>query len=333
MSAQNQTNQPTNEESDQMSDRNIAMVVFRLAVLLVFYWNLSLGHCLVGTIKITAVRRKTTPASTRKTIEATSPRGQGHATNTPTAHSTKAVTAAAVAKNLVCGTALGASSQQSSETPLTARVAFVSPASKERYRNLTRTVDYSIVHNDDYEYEYNYDYEVNKYNTVSRMQAMGDKDGAPPVPSAISSAPIADAFLRWLNSSRLAKKIILRSILLWRNWCVGKPMRVGKQLRCRKRFSQSDLGGTKRHYALLVASLVRGCHRPLGGDIIAYYRGVVESSHHQTIASLSSSTLSISEKKRIHVSSLEGHAIEWSLKHRRRRQLHQTKTSLQQHLQ
>ena len=136
----------------------------------------------------------------------------------------------------------------------------------------------------------------------------------------------------WLFSKRLSKR--LGFIVSWWQSVVSKRILVNfvqKLVRSFWKHKSTNkglyTGGTKRHYALLVACLVNGDLRGQywQKDPLAYHRVIVKSAHHRTIASLSPSTLSLrtnniaTATNRIHVSALESHALQWALKRRRTR--------------
>ena len=113
-------------------------------------------------------------------------------------------------------------------------------------------------------------------------------------------------------------------------------------------FSEADLGGRKRHYALLVASALSGsgclagarCGTSVGVgmfgapwfDPLAYHHNIVRSAHHRTVASLSPSALSkytegLSDllwiddtNLTLPVSALQTHARRWMGQQRRKQQ-------------
>mmetsp|Transcript_12795 Transcript_12795/g.32246 ORF Transcript_12795/g.32246 Transcript_12795/m.32246 type:complete len:258 (+) Transcript_12795:57-830(+) len=253
-----------------MSRHHKIMTIFRLAVILGFFWNLSLGRCWVGT------------------------------------HPAKTVGLP------IHSTTLFAATTKSTEptTPSTARIALVFPSSKERFRNLTRAIEYSVVHDEyeeDDEIPENYIVDSNEYLVNGTLgEPIGD------------GCPTSDAMtVNPLPRTRASKRSILSSVSLWLYWFASKTKaRLGKLvLRLRKKGS-ANLGGTKRHYALLLASFVQGTQACLLFDPGAYHRAIVESAHHRTVASLSPLALEGIH----HVSALEGHALKWTLRKRRQHQ-------------
>ena len=338
------------------------MPVCRLAVALVCFWNLSLGYCLVGRSGTSTASKAAT--RTRKTINGVASRGVLPALSKPPmrAPSTTTATAAAKATESTIPTAGGDS-----------RVAWVFPSSKERFRNLTRAIEYSVVHNEDWEDGQEHESVDETYRSISikRLREMNHHvmvfqeqfaernrimrirtptDTDPHPTSAASVVPASETTGSAANSSRnkplssswlllvtRLARAFLRSFSLW-CWIMGKhslkKMRKIFTLGRRRRkegFSETDLGGTKRHYALLVASLVNGARgltattpnsNMNGGgyscDPVAYHHSIVQSVHHRTVASLSPSPLLlISEKKEtggIRVSALQRHALKWALR-------------------
>jgi len=226
-----------------------------------------------------------------------------------------------------------------STNPSTARVALVFPSTKERFRNLTRAIEYSVVH-DEYEDETDEYSEIkisHQYFDAAQedidgdlnkpIEMTGDKDGGPTqdaIPFSPSTKPREESPAKSISTTRPPRRI-LGSISLWCYWIASKTRaRLGKLLivllrRNSEGFSPSDLGGTKRHYALLLASLVQGGRSYLAFDPGAYHRAIVESAHHRTVASLSPSAL---ETKGIHVSALERHALKWAIRKSRLKQQH-----------
>ena len=294
------------------------MLVFRLAVLLAFLWNLSLFHCLVGAIQVSFVRTPTKP----RAIVPNALMAQWK--------NTKAGTVA------LPSTSLGATSQPSEQpTELTtSTVAFVFPSTRERYRNLTRALEYSVVvDNDD---EISYDRKFYERLATTPLEHFFQE----PRQKSIDDASFAtqenfQTAVGWPFSKKFAKRLAFLS--LWWQWLVRKTItsRLSKQLQVLLRVFRKDgtsskvsyyTKGTKRHYALLVACLVKGdiYQQPAAlwqqNDPLAYHRVIVESAHRRTIASLSSSTLSLSNRAngRIRLSSLERHALQWALKNKQR---------------
>ena len=253
-----------------MSRQHKLVTIFRPAVIIGFFWNLSLGCCWVGTH----------PAKT---------------TGLPMHYTT-----------------LFAATTKSTEptTPSTARIALVFPPSKERFRNLTRAIEYSVVHD-----EYEEDNEIPENHIVDSNEylengTLGEPigDGCPG-PNAMTFDP--------LPRTRGSKRSILSSVSLWLYWFASKAKaRLGKLVLRLRTKGSANLVGTKRHYALLLASFVQGTQACLLFDPGAYHRAIVESAHHRTVASLSPSALEGIH----HVSALEGHTLKWALRKRRKQQ-------------
>ena len=252
------------------------------------------------------------------------------------------------------------------------RVSWMFPSSEERFRNLTRAIEYSVVHDEDGEdvQEHEYVDEIHKSKSLTRLREMNhhvmafhehfternqkrrirtttDMDPHPAATVVAASEtmeleanssrnePLSSSWL--LVVTRLVRAF-LRSFSMW-CWIVGKMclgnvrkiFTLGRRRRRKEGFSETDLGGTKRHYALLVASLVNGARELTattpnsntngGGyscDPVAYHHTIVQSVHHRTVASLSpSALLLISEKKDaggISVSALQRHTLKWALR-------------------
>lgn len=326
------------------------MTVFRLAVALVCFWNLSLGYCLVG--------RSGTSATRRGRINGFSSRGVLLAKSKSPMRAPSTTATAAAATESTTPTAGGD------------RVALVFPSSKERFRNLTRAIEYSVAHDEDgddvQEHEsvdetqlHNrskslkrlremnhhvmaYNEHFTERNKKRRIRTTTDIDPRPasaaPFATVVASETMGskanvsrhEPLSSWLLLVTRLARAFLRSFSLW-CWIVGK-MTLGKVRklftigRRKEGFSESDLGGTKRHYALLVASLVNGARglttatssNKNGGccDPLAYHHTIVQSVHHRTVASLSPSALLFSEKDAggIHVSALQRHTLKWALR-------------------
>ena len=307
------------------------MHLFCIVAILVLIWNLPTSHCfMVGS------RQKGT-SSKRTFVYFPSPRFLP----TNTTFSTNS--------NHMSTTSLEATRMGTQATEST--------SAKERFRNLTRAIGYSVIHDEDRDEdttkvrtEYTWKKRLENPHGTSHLNLDSKDDFAsvadinlrqvgtnPNHPSVFdhntSSAwkgttPIPMYWQLLLLRFRLTRAI-LRPFLMCQRWWRGRPHRLHRSCRhSKKTFSESDLGGTKRHYALLVASVVNSWNG-LGndswsyfcGDPVAYHRAVVQSAYHRTVASLSPSTLSISNVG-IRVSPLQTYAMEWLLRrdyHRKQR--------------
>ncbi len=299
--------------------RQKTMRIFRLAGVLGLFWNITVVLSLVGTSRVATIR--TISTTTIGVIE-----------DSPTHGLLDTTTVKATANTMHSTTTLFATTQSLEPTESSlARVALVFPSANERFRNLTRAIEYSVVH-DEYmdetdEYEeitissQYFDSFTEKIdgNFGEPRETTGNKNGQPAqdaMPFATSKIPCEGSTASRVSTTRPSRRI-LGSISLWCYWVARKTRaRLEKLLLVLFRknsqgFSRKDLGGTKRHYALLLASLVQGgsCH--LGFDPAVYHRAIVESAHHRTVASLSPSAL---ETKGIHVSALERYALKWAIR-------------------
>ena len=237
-----------------MHGQKKSMTAFRLAVLLAFFWNLSLGRCLVST------------AFRTPTIEAKS-------------------------SNL----ALAATSRPAEYTsPFKTGVTFEFPPVKERFRNFTQAFNFTIVHDDD--------------------------DDEDPEEAALRYRRKLEELMsdHSLSSNNNSNNTMLRSFL---QWCFGWIGRLKAfRLKRPRRFSIRDIGGMKRHFALLVFSLamgLRGCPYPFMSPM-EYYRTNCIAAHQQVVAALSPSSL-YSANREIRISPLNRYAMEWHLRKLKRK--------------
>lgn len=303
---------------------------FRRTILFAFLCIISLGHCFPLRSMQRIFIRTIVPSATG-IREASSPSVRiQNSFGKPSTELWRKIEATAGKK------ALGAISQPSEyPTQLTANTAFDFPTSKECYRNLTRAVEYSIVV--DYDEENSQD--LNFYERLSRTPLehfLQDTEMRTNTVASLScdSHGGSQASFKWLFSKWLPKR--LGFLVLWwqslfSSQILAPLFQKLKQLLWKNRSSDVGFytGGTKRHYALLVACLVNGnlcSSHHWRKDPLAYQRAIVESAHQRTIASLSPSTLSLGTKNsattfaRIHVSALENHALRWALRQRRKKE-------------
>ena len=308
-----------------MPRKTVGMRVFRRTILFAFLCIISLGHCFpLRSMQSSFIRRTGVREASSPSVRVRNSLGK---------HSTvlwRKIEPTAGKKSL------GAITQPSEyPTQLTANTAFDFPTSKECYRNLTRAVEYSIVV--DYDEENSQD--LNFYERLSRTPLehfLQDTEMRTNTMASLScdSHGGSQASFKWLFSKGLPKR--LGFLVLWWQSLFSSQIFAPlfqklKQLLWKNKSGDVGFytGGTKRHYALLVACLVNGnlcsSHHHWRKDPLAYHRAIVESAHQRTIASLSPSTLSLGTKNsatsvaRIHVSALENHALRWALRQRRKK--------------
>ena len=312
-----------------MPRKTLGMRVFRRTILLAFLCIISLGHC----FPLRSMQRnflRTIVPSEIGIREASSPSVRvRNSFGKPSTALWRKIEATAGKKTL------GATSQPSEyPTQLTANTAFDFPTSKECYRNLTRAVEYSIVV--DYDEENSQD--LNFYKRLSRTPLEHFlQDTAMRTNTMVSLSSDnhsgSQVSFGWLFSKGLPKR--LGFLVLWWQSLFSSRILAPLFQKLKQPFRKNKssgvgfyTGGTKRHYALLVACLLNGnlcSSHHWRKDPLAYHRAIVESAHQRTIASLSPSTLSLGTKNsatsfaRIHVSALENHALRWALRQRRKK--------------
>jgi hypothetical protein len=318
--------------------------VFRHEAFFLFLLRLSLAYSFVGRSG-----RYATPKTIGGSMSRRASPTKGLSFTAPAKPSSTVAMAATTAASK------GSESTTTTPTSGAVRLALIFPASRERFRNLTRAIEYSVVHDDvvreDGEGEeeewisestgpnrseslrrlmaWNHLWSASRDDSVEgtlRDTGIHELAAAPShVTTDASAASLGHnnnhPYRNWTRLERLARTL-LRWFSLW--WFVAKSSLESR--RKQKGFSATDLGGTKRHYALLVASLVSGATKgSLGGlwasssnianlyDPLAYHHAVVQSAHHRTVASLSPSALAFSEQP-IRVSALQRHALKWVLR-------------------
>jgi len=202
-------------------------------------------------------------------------------------------------------------------------VVRVALPSMERFRNLTRAIEYSVAHdddNDDDDGEFDEE-NGNRYINRSRNNRSSSlrlkklffslferrfhnlKNGrlsSRPLPS--TTASMRQRMIRdERNNNQLF--IILRRLFAWFHRRI-----FGQQIQ-KRGFRRTDISGKKRHFALLVASMLSGMGgiRPInlsssdaaaigGGffdtmDASVYHERMVHTAHHHRVASYSSSSV------------------------------------------
>lgn len=275
-------------------------VVIRLALALALFWNLSLVSSLIG--------------STCKNGNHGPVQGQGPARTAHVYWANPKPSTTALAERIAPFTEFS--------TPGVVRVKVDFPPRREQYRNLTRAVQYRIIHDEDEDEEDEGSKEATarKYDPYESLRRILKKQKSV-FHSLNDDAPTQLG--TWRMRLLMA---ILRPLALW--FWAGKAWNaLLRKLRLRRTpptqgFSVKHLGGTKRHYALLVHSLAGGARGQTVTapvlDPIAYHRSAVHMAHKRAVAELDAP-----RQKEIRISALQGALLKRALRnhnHRKRNQ-------------